>query len=111
MKIYCLFSLLFLFLNFSSAQPPQKRSILVYSVHFHTTTIISVLCENFLDQFQRQLKINKVYNQDSIAMLDLFLNKIKFSKRNFNMDTRAKLIYESKAGTELTFVRIHSIFY
>ena len=103
MKIYCFF--LFILLNtFSSfAQTINKESILIFSVNFHTTTFISIPCENFSIQFEKQIKINKVYAEDSISILDKFLRNIKVLKngKKVNVDTRAKLIYKNKMGKEV----------
>lgn len=104
MKIY--FSLIFilLFSIFSFGQPIEKESILILSVNFHTTTIVSVPCENFTIQFDGQIKINKVNAKDSIAILDKFLKSIRFIKngREINIDTRAKIIYKNKLDKEVT---------
>lgn len=103
MKIYFFLVLILLFSIFSFGQSNEKESILILSVNFHTTTIISVPCENFNIQFEGQIKINKVNAKDSIAILDKFLKSVRFFKngREINVDTRAKIIYKNKIGKEV----------
>jgi len=103
MKIYFFLVFILLFSIFSFGQSNEKESILVLSVNFHTTTFISVPCENFTIQFDGQIKTNKVNAKDSIAILDRFLKSIRLFKngREINVDTRAKIIYKNKIGKEV----------
>ena len=103
MKTWYCFLFTILFSIFSFGQTKGKESILIQSINFYTTTIISVPCESFATQFKDNLRINEIYAEDSIAILDQFIKKIKFSKnRNAgSVNTRAKLIYKNKNGKEI----------
>lgn len=100
----CCVVLVMLFSVSSFGQMKEKRSIFILSVNFFTTTIISVPCESFATQFERQIKTNEVYAEDSIIMLDKFIKSIKFSKnqKEFDLDTKAKMIYKNVVGDKVT---------
>jgi hypothetical protein len=102
MKVY-FFCFFILTTFFSYGQIKEKNSILVLSVNFFTTTFSSVPCEEFSSAFEHQLRIDKIYSEDSIAILNQFIEKIKFEKKKkgFDFDTRAKLIYKNKLGNNV----------
>lgn len=102
MKVYYSIFCILIFHLFSFGQKNEKGSILILSVNFHTTTIISIPCENFATVFNTQIKTNEIFNKDSIIMLDDLIKSIKFSmsKKEINIDTRAKLIYKNDFGED-----------
>lgn len=102
-KIFYCIVIASLFSIFLSAQNREKTSIEIVSINFNTTSIMSTHCEDFVSQFTRGLMFNEVFAEDSIALLDSLLQKIKLCpKENATVNTRAKLMYRNKQGEEVT---------
>jgi vancomycin resistance protein YoaR len=63
------------------------------NVPMNLMTMIRVECEDFAYSFPTIMKHRHIDNKDSLAMLDSFLKKVKFKKRNDGIDVRGQINY------------------
>ncbi len=98
-KTMKLFSILPLFMiSFSlcsHAQDKHDDYILALSVDFNMLTQMRITCDNFATAFKSTLQINEIRNSDSLKMFSSFFQKIKYVKKNREIDVRCKILYES----------------
>jgi hypothetical protein len=79
----------------SFSQSGDKKQILTSSVDFRILTFSSVSCENFEPGFQSRLTKRVIIAQDTVALLEAFLKRIKYEKKNRDVNVRAKIIYDA----------------
>ena len=70
----------------------EGNCLLGMSVELYLNTSSSVPCDLFATKFKSTLKINCVFDKDSIKTFLTFLKHIKYVKRNKKLDTRAKFL-------------------
>lgn len=92
MKTWCIYLIIFPYVSFT--QIKDDSTILINSLNFRATTTISVPCENFEMQFRNRISINKVTARDSITLMNKFIKTLRFSKKDENVDVRAKMVYK-----------------
>jgi hypothetical protein len=80
------------------AQSKTKRSIQILSVDFDIETPFRISCEIFKTSFSSHLLIDEITNQDSIRMLDNYLDTVQYSNESRFIDTRAEFVCKNKAG-------------
>ena len=87
---------------FSTPAFAQKSKDTLYaeSVSFTTESIISISCPDFEENFDKYIKFNLVTGKDTLAILDSFLRKVRYAKKDHNVDVRAKFIYHKEDGTQ-----------
>jgi len=78
----------------SSAQEALVDTIYVESVNFNVLTFFSVPCDKFAATFGKSIKFKTINNSDTSAIMKAFLKNVKYKKKNFNVDIRAKIIYQ-----------------
>jgi len=82
----------------SDLSRPTANGIISYSTRFYTTTIISIPCESFFNQFSRNMVRTRTFSRDSISTIEKFLAKVKYKKGKEYLDTRAKVFYVQASG-------------
>src|SRR5437868_1846440 len=80
-------------------QDTSRRSVTVMSVDFSLETFFDIQCERFEKSLARSISYNFVRNADSLKILDVFLSKVKFTRTNSGINTRAKFVYSKGADT------------
>jgi len=105
MKIKPLLFFLFLkftFFNYSFSQEVSESGIYIMSVDFGTRTIYSISCEKFTTSFAGRMKLRLINNEDSLKILDSFLEKIKYKRKKDGVDVRAKINYIKPDDTRIS---------
>lgn len=101
LHLYCLF-LMFPTYVFSqghsyddldSLRGSKVKHIIIASVSRGTTTVISISCDAFLDQFKGHLKVGLITNTDSLGTIDKFLKDASFKRKFEDVDVRCELLY------------------
>jgi hypothetical protein len=91
--------LLFVICIYVSALAQKKGpSITAYSVDMNIETFTSIPCHDFMKQFQGRMDTTICNSMDSLEIIAAFLKKVRYSKDPWNIDTRAKFVFVSKAG-------------
>ena len=70
----------------------KENCLLGMSVELYLNTSSAVPCDLFATKFKSTLKINCVFDKDSIKTFLTFLKHVKYVKRNKELDTRAKFL-------------------
>jgi hypothetical protein len=105
MKGKLFFLIVFFKINFCSclfAQDHSKDTLYVESVDFNILTYSSISCGNFTSNFRERISFRVIANKDTTAKLDSFLSKIKYARRDMDVDVRAKLIFERGDQSRVT---------
>lgn|GEM_PF-5771742 len=87
--------------GYSYSQVNTPRRIYVASVNFNILTAIEITCTDFETNFNGRMQLKVIDNQDTVKMLDLFLNKVKYARKSRDIDVRAKFIYEKEDGEKV----------
>jgi|SRR5882724_2919282 len=95
-----IFNILFFVNSFSQDQP--KDTLYIESVDYSILTNSSISCERFATNFKNAINFKAISNPDTLLMLDSFLDKLKYVRKNREIDVRAKLIYERKDKSDIT---------
>ena len=105
MHVRVLFLLLVLQLacNYSFCQVKDSTGVYVMGAPFDMMTFARITCEKFGSTQPPWMKYRHVIHQDTLAMLDSFLKKVKYKRRNNEIDVRAKMLY-IKADKVRTFI-------
>jgi hypothetical protein len=91
--------LLFVICIYVSALAQKKSpSITAYSVDMNIETFTSIPCHDFVKQFQGRMDTTVCNSMDSLEAIGAFLKKVRYSKDPWNIDTRAKFVFESESG-------------
>jgi hypothetical protein len=83
------------------SQGQSKDTLYVESVSFNIMTFSSISCGNFATNFQDRIKLRIISNKDTISMLDSFLDKVVYAKKNNDVDVRAKFSFERENKSEI----------
>ena len=93
-KLLLLFpALTFLCTNISFAQQQDSSGVFVSNIPFDLESPISIECDGFASINHPLMKRRHIENQDSLALLDSFLAKVKYKRRNDDIDTRGHVLY------------------
>jgi len=103
MKIIFFLSALFCIILSTScfSQGIGQKRISVASTDFSTLTNVRVTCSEFENSFTGRIKVKEIDNMDTIQRLDFFLEKLRYVKRNEDIDARAKFVYEKGNGEKV----------
>jgi hypothetical protein len=74
-------TLIFLCCNNSFAQQKDSSGIFVANIEFDMLTMVAVKCEGFASSMPKIMKHRHIDKKGSLAMLDSFLEKVKFQKK------------------------------
>lgn len=96
MKTNIILVILHFFLSTCLAQEDKKAYILVSSVDLYINTSSRVSCENFETVFGKMTRLSLVTQSDSLMLFSSFIRKIKYAKRNRQIDVRCKYFYKSE---------------
>ena len=84
-------------------QEVDSNGVRVMSLGFDELTWAAISCEKFATlEHHPNMKFRKITNKDSLFMLDSFLGKVKFKKKNRELDVRAQIKYEMNNKTIVT---------
>ncbi len=86
----------------SFGQASQKDTLYVESVDFKILTFSSISCGNFATNFRERIKFRTIVDKDTIAILDSFISKARYTKRDRDVDVRAKFIFEKGDKRQVT---------
>jgi hypothetical protein len=86
-------TLIFLCCNNSFAQQKDSSGIFVANIEFDMLTMVAVKCEGFASSMPKIMKHRHIDKKGSLAMLDSFLEKVKFQKKNNEIDVRGQVYY------------------
>lgn len=56
-------------------------------------SVVQISCENFLTSFKGLMSYGEIHSQDSIRMLDHFVDSVQIADDTSSLDTRAEFIY------------------
>ena len=79
--------------SYSFSQNSDSSGIYVMNVEFNLMTMVQVKCEGFANRFPTMMQQRHTANKDSMAILDSFLKKVKYQKRNREIDVRGQVYY------------------
>ena len=101
--LYFLFTL-FLFISFhrSFGQQQLTDTLYVESVDFNILTFSSISCGNFATNFKDRMRFRTIADKDTIKTLDSFLSKVRYLKKDIDVDVRAKFIFEKGDKSTIT---------
>ena len=68
-------------INFCFSQEIGQKKIHVESTNFNAQTLIRVTCIEFEQSFEGYIKVKEIDDQDTIQKLDVFLQKVKYSRK------------------------------
>jgi hypothetical protein len=102
MKMKILPFLFSIFFVYSFGQAPGNDTVYVESVDFQILTFSRISCENFTTGFRDRIQLRTIVDKDTIAMLNLFIDKAKYAKRDRGVDVRAKFIFEKEDKRQVT---------
>ena len=88
--------------NCSFAQEHTKDTLYVENVDFNILTFSSIPCGSFATNFKDRIKFRAISDRGTIAMLDSFLNKVRYARKDRDVDVRAKFIYEKENKNKIT---------
>jgi hypothetical protein len=69
-------------------------TLYVESVDFNILTFSSVSCGSFATNFKERIRFRTILDKDTIGVIDSFLREVRYSKRDRDVDVRAKFIFE-----------------
>ena len=75
-------------------QDHSKDTLYVESVAFNILTFSSISCGNFATNFKERIRFRTITDKDTIRMLESFLSKVRYPKKDRDIDVRAKFIFE-----------------
>ena len=105
MKEKLFFLFVFFNINFCIclfAQDHSKDTLYVESVDFNILTYSSISCGNFASNFRERIRFRVIANKDTTAIFDSFLSKIKYARRDMDVDVRAKFVFERGDQSKVT---------
>jgi hypothetical protein len=103
MKIIFILIVLQIMRNESAFCQGMDSSIVhVKSLGFDMLITVAISCDKFASFHHPSAKVRQIINKDSLAMLDSFLGKIKFKRRNNEIDVRAQMKYMRNDKTMVT---------
>lgn len=95
MKVFLVLIVLQFMLNEKIfCQQIDSNGIYVKNLGFDVLTFAAITCDKFVSYQHPGLKFRHIINKDSLAMLDSFLGKVKFKKKNKEIDVRAQIKYK-----------------
>lgn len=111
MKLISLFSLLILQFaySYSFCQEKDSAGIYVAGAPFYMTTWARITCEKFGSSHAPWMKYRHILNQDTLVLLDTFLKKIKYQRKNNEIDVRAKMVYVRSKGRTSICMNLNDI--
>lgn len=87
--------------NFSFSQDVYRERIYLESTDFDVYTNVRVSCAEFEKDFAGRIKVKDIEDVDTIQRLNVFLQKIKYSRKGEDIDTRAKFVYDKGNGEKI----------
>jgi hypothetical protein len=84
------------------AQGHSKDTLYVESVAFNILTFSSITCGEFATNFKDRIKFRAITNKDTIRILDSFLSKVRYPKKDRDLNVRAKFIFEKGDKSTIT---------
>jgi len=104
MKIlFLLFTVPFSLISHSSfGQEHLTDTLYVESVDFNILTFSSISCGDFATNFKERISFRTIVDRDTIEEIDSFLHKVRYPKRDRDVDIRAKFIFERMGKSTIT---------
>lgn len=93
MKSRLLIFALLLIAKYSFCQEKDSAGIYVAGTEWNMLSMVAIPCEKFDAGHLPNLKYRHFLHKDTLTMLDSFLKKVKYKRRNNDLDVRAKLVY------------------
>lgn len=94
MKAFLVLIVLQLMLNEKVfCQQIDSSGVYVKNLGFDVLAFAAISCEKFASYQHPAIKFRQIKNKDSLVMLDSLLGKIKFKRKNKEIDVRAEIKY------------------
>jgi len=82
--------------SYSFANSFYKDTLYAKSVDFNILTNYQITCGNFEKNFNQRIKSRIIDSAEITSLLDSYLSKIKYARKNREIDVRAKFIYKKE---------------